>query len=101
MSLPSQTSPASSRGSSAVDASDVLGEIQRIASSELEVTRILALEDRLVGELELDSMGLTVLAVGLEDRYRIRLGEEDASELSTVGDLVALVQRRVQETPAS
>jgi acyl carrier protein len=44
----------------------------------------------------LDSLGATVLAVGLEDKFRIRLSLEDSGQLETVRDLVELVARRAK-----
>jgi acyl carrier protein len=50
-------------------------------------------------DLQLDSLGLTVLAVGLENRFRVKLSEEDAVGLATVEDLAKLVVTRVAATP--
>ena len=88
------SSPASPAPS---DLGEVLAEMQRIATAELELTRPLHPTDELVRDLELDSMGLIVLAVGLENRFRVKLSEEDAAQLVTVEDLAALVLRRVAE----
>jgi acyl carrier protein len=46
-------------------------------------------------------MGAIVLAVGLEDRFRVRLSDEDAGAVVTVDDLVELVERRVREARAA
>ena len=48
-------------------------------------------------DLGLDSLGMTVLAVGLENRFRIRLQETDAEGIVTVEDLARLVVRRLGE----
>ncbi|QSQ12782.1 acyl carrier protein [Myxococcus landrumensis] len=74
---------------------EVLAEIRRIAADELEWKGEVELEHDLVGDLQLDSLGLTVLAVGLENRFRIRLSEEDSQGIRTVADLSRLVERRV------
>ena len=42
---------------------------------------------------QLDSLGLTVLAVGLENRFRVKLSEEDAAGVRTVADLARCVRR--------
>jgi acyl carrier protein len=76
---------------------DVIAEIRRIATAELEIARQVEPEHELIKDLELDSMGLIVLAVGLENRFRVKLSEEDAAQVVTVGDLAGLVQRRVAE----
>ncbi|MHB1096562.1 MAG: acyl carrier protein [Gemmatimonadaceae bacterium] len=76
----------------------VLQEIQRICDAELQLVRPVAPEMQLVRDLGLDSLGAMILAVGLEDRYRVRLNEQDATALVSVADLIALVQQRCAES---
>jgi acyl carrier protein len=73
---------------------EVMSEIRRVVRDELGVTREVRAEDDLVRDLELDSVGLLTLVVGLEDRFRIALAEEDAAGVRTVRDLAALVASR-------
>ena len=73
---------------------EVLGEIGRVLRDELGLARDPRPEDDLVTDLQLDSVGLLTLIVGLEDRFRIALAEEDAAAVRTVGDLAALVAER-------
>ena len=73
---------------------EVLAEIRRIAADELEWKGAVEPGHDLLKDLQLDSLGLTVLAVGLENRFRIRLSEEDAQDVRTVGDLAKLVAQR-------
>ncbi|XXF77339.1 acyl carrier protein [Myxococcaceae bacterium GXIMD 01537] len=73
---------------------EVIAEIRRIAAEELEWRGTVEPSHDLVRDLQLDSLGLTVMAVGLENRFRIRLSEEDAQGLQTVGDLARLVAAR-------
>jgi len=75
-------------------------EIQRILRSELESEQFVATTDRLASCAVLDSLGLFTLAVGLEDRFRIELSEEDAPGLKTFADLVRLVMWRREEADA-
>lgn len=100
MSTPSATSPGSSRASAAEPPTPelILAELRRIARDELELDREIQLGDALVGDLQLDSMGLIVVAVGLENRFRVKLSEEDSADVTTVADLAALVIRRVTES---
>ncbi|MGZ3449797.1 MAG: acyl carrier protein [Polyangiales bacterium] len=77
---------------------DVLAEIRRILRDELDVDRPIAPEDGLAAGL--DSLSLTVLAVGLEDRFRVRLTPEDA-QLSTVSDLAQVIVARATRESAS
>lgn len=76
----------------------VLREIRRIAAEELEWTRPVEPQDDLLRDLQLDSLGLTVLAVGLENRFRVRLSEEDSAGVLTVADLMRLVATRTAES---
>jgi acyl carrier protein len=76
---------------------EVVTEIQRIARAELEVGEPVMAQDVLATRLVLDSMRLIILAVSLEDRFRVRLREEDTQAVTTVAELARLVVRRVQE----
>jgi acyl carrier protein len=73
---------------------EILEEIRRITREELAVTREVRGDDDLVADLQLDSVGLLTLVVGLEDKFRVALKEEDAATVRTVRDLVALVDQR-------
>lgn len=73
---------------------EILAEIRRVLRDELGLARDPRPEDDLVTDLQLDSVGLVTLIVGLEDRFRIALAEEDAASVRTVGDLAALVAER-------
>lgn len=76
----------------------VLAEIQRIARVELEFTGEVLPSARLNEDLHLDSMAMIVVAVGLENMFRVKLQEEDAGQIATVADLVKLVVQRVGES---
>ena len=80
-----------------VSPDEVIEEMKRIAQRELELTGTIAPGAQLVRDLGLDSLGMTVLAVGLENRFRIRLQETDAEGIVTVEDLARLVVRRLGE----
>ncbi len=73
---------------------DVLSAIRSIALTELEVERPVQPADDLLADLGLDSLGLIVLAVGLENRFRVKLSQDDAVGVRTVEDLAKLVVRR-------
>ena len=76
----------------------VLSEIRRVFSEELEWKGgPVEPSHHLLRDLQLDSLGLTVLAVELENRFRIRLSMEDSVGVSTVGDLMRLVAARAAE----
>jgi acyl carrier protein len=47
----------------------------------------------------LDSVKVMSLVFKIEDHYDVLLDEEDADDLRTVGDLAALVLRRIEQQP--
>jgi acyl carrier protein len=79
---------------------EILDEIRLTLSAELEITEPAELHHELAKDLGVDSMGAIILAVGLEDRFRVKLSDEDAGTVVTVKDLVDLVERRAREAPA-
>ena len=76
----------------------VLDEIRRVAATELDIKAPVELDTELVSGLQLDSFASLVLAVALEDRFRVKLGEP-VEGLATVGDLVRWVVRRIESPP--
>ena len=73
---------------------EALAEIRRVLREELGLSREVRAEDDLVSDLQLDSVALLTLVVGLEDRFRVALEEQDAAAVRTVRDLAALVESR-------
>ncbi|OFV82438.1 MAG: hypothetical protein A2Y78_02070 [Acidobacteria bacterium RBG_13_68_16] len=78
---------------------EILDEVRQTLSAELEISEPVELHHGLARDLGMDSMGAIVLAVGLEDRFRIKLSDVDAGAVVTVKDLVDLVERRVRAAP--
>jgi acyl carrier protein len=73
---------------------EVFLEISRIVREELGVAREPQPSDDLLADLQLDSVGILTLVVGLEDRFHVALEEEDATKVRTVQELAALVASR-------
>lgn len=69
----------------------VLAELRRVARETLSVDRQIELDDPLHDALGLDSLSALVVAVALEDRFRVQLQDERVDSLVTVNDLVKLV----------
>lgn len=97
MQTPSPPDLASSPTSRAERVAAAVAEIRAIAERELDCPAPVIPQAHLLRDLALDSYGLMVIAVGLEDRFRVKLGEEDAGQIETVEDLATLVARRVEE----
>jgi acyl carrier protein len=76
---------------------EILAEIQRILTATLESTQTVSPADRLTDCAVLDSLGLIIMAVGLENRFRVKLSEQDVPGIETFADVIALVDRRRRE----
>src|SRR5690349_16512623 len=73
----------------------ILEGIGEVARLYLGWEGVLTPEMRLVEDLRLDSIRLLTLAVEVENRFRILLDETDEGGIQTVGDLVAVVRRKL------
>jgi acyl carrier protein len=74
---------------------EVLAGIAAVAREHLGHRGPLALEMRLVEDLELDSIRLLTLATEVENRFRVLLEPADEERIETVGDLVAVVRGKL------
>jgi acyl carrier protein len=78
---------------------EVITLVRTHLSTELEVApEKIQLETRFREDLDADSLDLYELVMELEDRYGIRVSEEEAAEIETVGDAVDFVCARVPAT---
>lgn len=78
---------------------EILDVMRRIFRTELDYSGPLELQQDLQRDLRVDSLNAVILAVALEDHFRVRLEQEDTVGVVTVADLVARVARRVRENP--
>jgi acyl carrier protein len=78
---------------------EVMTLVREHLSTELEVASDRIQPDtRFREDLDADSLDLYELVMELEDRYGIRVSEEEAAEIETVGDAVDFVCARVPAT---
>lgn len=73
----------------------LLEELKRMLHGPCGVSAQVTEESRLMEDLQLDSVSMLSLAVGLENKYKIRLGEDPDNPPESVGDLLDLLQERV------
>lgn len=79
---------------------EILAEIRRSLANDLAFPGPVELHHSLATDLQVDSMGAIVLAVALEDRFRVKLTGTEASSVVSVDDLVGVVERAVREDRA-
>ena len=81
---------------------EVLERIRAHLSEELGIDASIIEEDsRFKDDLEADSLDLVELVVELEDRYGIRMAEDQAERVKTVGDAVDFVLAQAPVHPTS
>jgi acyl carrier protein len=86
-----------STSASAIALEAVTQEIVDLAATDLGTIDVTA--DGALQSWGLDSLKVMSLVFKLEQHYGIVLDDEDADDLRTVGDLAALVLRRIRERP--
>jgi acyl carrier protein len=75
--------------------SAIAAEIRRLARESLGNETEVEDVEELAGRL--DSLALLSLVVAVEDRFRVRIGEEDAVGLRTLADLARFVAARTAQ----
>ena len=81
-----------------MDRDEVLERIRAHLASELEVDPARVADDtRFKEDLEADSLDLVELVMELEDRYGIRIPDEEAARILTVGQAADYVAARLPQ----
>jgi acyl carrier protein len=79
---------------------DLYQEFSAMLQSEFSIPESkISMDALLVEELGLDSLDLVSASLSIEDRWGIRMQDEDLAEVKTVRDAVAWMQARL-ESPA-
>ena len=76
---------------------EILQGIERVAREHLRLEVELRPKMQLIEDLELDSLLLLTLAVEVENHFSICLEQDDEAAIRTVGDLVAVVERKLSQ----
>jgi len=70
-------------------------EIRELISEQIKMPiKRIAPESRLIGDLYMDFVDLVRLAIDLEEKYDIKISDEEVGIVETVGELVELVNAR-------
>jgi acyl carrier protein len=80
---------------------EVLELIRNHLAEELEIDPSRIQDDtRFKEDLEADSLDLVALVQELEDRYGVRIPDDDAAKLATVGESADYVAARLEQSEA-
>jgi acyl carrier protein len=83
----------------AIDACGVVRRVRKVVVETLGIDKAeVTLAARLREDLGADSLDMVALAQALEAGFAIEIADVDCAGVSTVGDAVALVERRLGET---
>jgi acyl carrier protein len=75
---------------------DILARIRGILVEQLDVKpEDVTLEASFADDLDADSLALVELIMELEDQFGIKISDEEAEKIKTVGDAVDFVAARV------
>jgi len=72
---------------------EIIEEVTGIDPSEVTI------EKSFVDDLDIDSLSLVEIAVQIEDKYGVKVPDEDLAGLRTVGDAVNYIQKLEAENP--
>ena len=72
---------------------EIIEEVTGIEPSEV------TLDKAFIDDLDIDSLSMVEIAVQLEDKYGVKVPDEDLASLRTVGDAVAYIQKLEAENP--
>ena len=70
---------------------EIIEEVTGIEPSEVTI------EKSFIDDLDIDSLSMVEIAVQTEDKYGVKIPDEDLAGLRTVGDAVAYIQKLESE----
>ncbi len=76
---------------------EILVVIGDVAREHVGFSGTLSAEQRLVEDLDLDSIKALTLAVEVENRFRVAIDPDSEASIVTVGDLVRVVREKLDD----
>ncbi len=74
---------------------DVFEKVKEIIVEQLDIDEsIVTMDASFINDLEADSLALVQLMMALEEEFDIEIPDEEADEISTVGDAVNYINSR-------
>jgi len=72
---------------------DIVNEVAGVPVADVQ------LDKSFVDDLDIDSLSMVEIAVQTEDKYGVKIPDEDLAGLRTVGDVVSYIQKLEEEDP--
>ncbi len=74
---------------------DVFEKVKEVTAEQLDIDEsLITMESSFINDLEADSLALVQLMMALEEEFDIEIPDEEADEISTVGDAVNYINSR-------
>ncbi len=74
---------------------DVFEKVKEITAEQLDIDEsTITMDSSFINDLEADSLALVQLMMALEEEFDMEIPDEDADEISTVGDAVNYINAR-------
>ena len=81
-----------------MDRAEIEAKLTDLLVDELGIERDnITMDARFEEDLEVDSLGVVELLMALEDNFGVKIPDEEAEQISTVGEAVDLVQKKLDE----
>ena len=74
---------------------DVFEKVKEITAEQLDIDEsTITMESSFINDLEADSLALVQLMMALEEEFDVEIPDEEADEISTVGDAVNYINTK-------
>jgi acyl carrier protein len=81
-----------------MDRAEIEVKLSDLLVDELGIERDnITMDAKFEEDLEVDSLGVVELLMALEDNFGVKIPDEEAEQITTVGEAVDLVQKKLDE----
>jgi acyl carrier protein len=81
-----------------MDRAEIEAKLTDLLVDELGIEQEnITMDARFEEDLEVDSLGVVELLMALEDNFGVKIPDEEAEQITTVGESVDLVQKKLAE----
>ena len=81
-----------------MDRAEIESQLSGLLVDELGIEReSITMDAKFEEDLEVDSLGVVELLMALEDNFGVKIPDEEAEQITTVGEAVDLVEKKLAE----